>query len=89
MKEPQNLDNMQYSILLFEQLKDEVPDQEEEFPLIKDQIITLDKYGVPVPEEIRNMEKNIPKEWASYLEVLAEAEKMLEYSKVLIREAKK
>ncbi|XP_023311334.1 dynein heavy chain 2, axonemal [Anoplophora glabripennis] len=81
MKEPQNLDSMQYSIMLFEQLKDEVTEREEEFPLIKDQIITLDKYSVPVPEEIRNMERNIPKEWGNYVDVLAEAEKMLEYSK--------
>lgn len=80
---------MQTAIMLFEQLMQELPEREEEFPLINDQISTLDKYSVPVPDEIRNMERNIPKEWKNYLETLAEAEKMLEYSKVLTKEAKK
>lgn len=89
LKEPQDLSSMQTAIMLFEQLMQELPEREEEFPLINDQISTLDKYSVPVPDEIRNMERNIPKEWKNYLETLAEAEKMLEYSKVLTKEAKK
>ncbi|KAJ8920059.1 hypothetical protein NQ315_011713 [Exocentrus adspersus] len=81
MKEPKTLDDMQYAIILFENLINDIPTREEEFPLIKDQLLTLDKYTVPVPDELRNMEKNIPKEWANYLEILGEAENMLEYSK--------
>lgn len=89
MKEPKTLDEMQYSLTLFDQLKEDVPYREEQFPLIRDQILTLDKYSVPILDSVRVMERNIPKEWASYLEILDQAEKMLEYSKVLTRGPKK
>ncbi|KAJ8936976.1 hypothetical protein NQ318_015640 [Aromia moschata] len=85
MKEPQNLDEMQYALILIDHLKEEVGFRELEFPLINDQLITLDKYSVPVPDLLRNLEKNIPKEWAKYLEVLEAAEKMLDYSKELYK----
>lgn len=88
MREPQTLDEMQYALTLFEQLKFDISVREEQFSLIHDQILTLDKYSVPVSDTIRNMEKNIPKEWAAYLDILEQAEKMLNYSKVLIRGAK-
>ncbi|XP_057654894.1 dynein axonemal heavy chain 2 isoform X2 [Diorhabda carinulata] len=81
MKEPRNLEEMQNSIILFDLLKEDIPTREETFPLIKEQILTLDKYNVPIPDSLRHQEKNIPKEWAAYLEVLDQAEKMLEYSK--------
>nr|CAI5834494.1 unnamed protein product [Callosobruchus analis] len=81
MKEPHDLTEMQFAINLFDQLKEDIPFREEQFPLIKDMILTLDKYEVPVPDSMRNMEKNIPKEWAAYLEVLEQADKMLEYAK--------
>ncbi|KAJ8964945.1 hypothetical protein NQ314_004500 [Rhamnusium bicolor] len=81
MREPKDLDEMQYALVLFDHLKEDVPMREEQFPSIKDQLLTLDKYSVPVPDTIRNMEKNINKEWANYLEVLENAEKMLNYSK--------
>lgn len=85
MREPKTLDEMQFALTLYDQLKFDIPSREEQFPLIHDQIITLDKYSVPVSDTIRNMEKNIPKEWAAYLDILEQAEKMLEYSKVLVR----
>ncbi|CAG9862849.1 unnamed protein product [Phyllotreta striolata] len=81
MKEPTNLDEMQMSIELFELLKDEIPMREEMFPAIREQILTLDKYNVPVSDNLRNMEKNIPTEWAAYLEMLETAERMIEFSK--------
>lgn len=79
---------MQNALNLFGELKDDIPIREEQFPFIRDQIVTLDKYIVPIAESVRNMEKNIPKEWANYLEILEQADKMLEYSKVLIRGTK-
>lgn len=89
MKEPQTLEEMQYSLNLFDTLKEDIPYREEQFPLIRDQILTLDKYSVPILDSVRAMERNVPKEWANYLEIIDQAEKMLEYSKVLIRGPKK
>ncbi|KAF7269690.1 hypothetical protein GWI33_017275 [Rhynchophorus ferrugineus] len=80
-QEPQNLENMQHSLALFAQLKADVQLQEEEFPQITEQICTLDKYTVPIPPAMRNRHKNLPKEWAAYLDILEQAEQMLEYSK--------
>ncbi|CAG9819075.1 unnamed protein product [Phaedon cochleariae] len=81
LREPKSLDEMQYAIRLFDQLKEDIPQREEQFPLIRDQILTLDKYTVPISDTVRTLEKNIPKEWTIYLEVLDQADKMLEYSK--------
>lgn len=77
---------MQHSILLYAQLKADITPQEEQFPQITDQIFTLDKYSVPIPASMRASHKNLPKEWTSYLETLEQAENMLEYSKVLIKD---
>lgn len=88
MREPKTLEDMQYALSLYDQLRDDVSFREEQFPLIRDQILTLDKYFVPISDSVRNMEKNIPKEWVNYLEILDQAEKMLDYSKVLNRGTK-
>lgn len=88
MKEPHTLDEMQSAIIFFDQLKEDIPLKEETFPMIHDQLVTLDKYAVMVPDSLRNLEKRIPKEWSNYLEVLDQAEKMLEYSKVLAKDKK-
>lgn len=89
MKEPTSLEEMQNAINLFELLKEEIAYREEIFPAIREQILTLDKYNVPVSEHLRILEKNIPTEWGAYLEVLESAEKMIEFSKVFLRGAKK
>lgn len=87
MQKPQDLVEMQNAMELYEKLLEEVPSIEELFPKINDQLLTLDKYRVEVPEELRKMEKNIPVEWAKYLDILVEAEKMLSYAKVILAEA--
>lgn len=86
MKEPQNLDEMQAAMILYDKLVDEAPQMAEEFPSITDQVITLDKYKVEISETMRNLEKGIPAEWAKYLETLEEAEKLLNYAKVVLRD---
>lgn len=80
---------MQYSIQLFAQLRADVTLQEEQFPQITEQIYTLDKYSVTIPQSMRLRHKNLPKEWALYLENLDNAEHMLEFSKVLLKDSKK
>ncbi|CAG9772859.1 unnamed protein product [Ceutorhynchus assimilis] len=79
--EPEDLDQMQFSLQFYATLKLEVPMQEEHFPQITEQIYTLDKYSVPIPAPMRKRHKNLLKEWALYLESLEQAEHMLEYSK--------
>ncbi|KAK4876213.1 hypothetical protein RN001_012635 [Aquatica leii] len=81
MQEPQNLVEMQEAMNLFDRLLAESETFPERFPMIMDQIITLDKYKVEINEEIRNLEKNLAHTWATYLEILEEADKMLNYSK--------
>lgn len=87
MIKPQNLVEMQNAVDLYDKLYNEVSKIEEQFPKIKDQLITLDKYRVDVPEEVRKMENSIPIEWARYLDILVEAEKMLTYTKVTLPKA--
>jgi hypothetical protein len=85
LKEPQNLIEMEEAIALHELLVAEVPRKEEMFPFITDQMVVLEKYNVHVPNDVRIREKAIPTEWTHYLDILAEADKMLGYSKVLVR----
>lgn len=87
MKKPLNLVEMQNAIDLYDTLFAEVPKIEDKFPKIKDQLMILDKHKVEVPDEVRKLENSIQAEWAKYLETLAEAEKMLSYTKVSLAKA--
>lgn len=87
MKKPTNLVEMQNAIDLYDNLFSSVPVIEDRFPKIKDQLMILDKHKVDVPDEVRKLENSIPVEWAKYLEILAEAEKMLSYTKVSLAKA--
>ena len=85
MKEPKNLVEMEEAIALYDRLVEEVEEKEKIFPSITDEMLVLEKYNVFVSNEIRSQERAIPTEWGRYLEVLQEAEKMLGYSKVLVK----
>lgn len=87
MRKPQNLIEMQSALDLYDTLFNEVPKMEDLFPKIKDQLMILDKHKVDVPDEVRKLENAIAVEWAKYLETLAEAEKMLSYTKVSLAKA--
>lgn len=87
MRKPQNLIEMQSALDLYDTLFNEVPKMEDQFPKIKDQLMILDKHKVDVPDEVRKLENAIAIEWAKYLETLAEAEKMLSYTKVSLAKA--
>lgn len=77
---------MARAMKLFEKLRAEVPLEEAVFPAIIDQVETLDKYKVPIPEDLRNKQLGIPSEWEKYLDVLDQADKMLTYTKVVLKE---
>ncbi|XP_025835309.1 dynein heavy chain 2, axonemal-like [Agrilus planipennis] len=81
MKRPETLDDLGVAEVLQARLRMEVPLQEAQFPLIFDQLITLDKYKVEVSDVVRNRAKGISVLWSSYLEILDDAEKMLGYAK--------
>lgn len=89
MKKPENLSEMQTAIEYYQDLLEDVPRVEESFVLITDQMLIIDKYQIIVPEDVRQKENDIQREWAKYLEILADAEKMLGYSKVLIKNMNK
>lgn len=73
------------AISLHERLMSEVPEKAQLFPMITDQMLILEKYNITVDSEVRNREKGISELWTKYLDVLADADKMLGYSKVLVR----
>lgn len=79
---------MEKAISLHEKLTIEVQEKEQLFPMITDQMLILEKYNITVDPQVRNREKGISELWTKYLDVLAEADKMLGYSKVLVRTSK-
>ncbi|XP_071050357.1 dynein axonemal heavy chain 2 isoform X2 [Onthophagus taurus] len=81
MHRPENLDEMQYSVVFFQQLSDEVPIEAAQFPVIADQITVLDKYKVEIPKQVLEDEKQIPIVWADYVTLLEDADKMIGYAK--------
>ncbi|XP_066137784.1 dynein axonemal heavy chain 2 [Euwallacea fornicatus] len=85
-RELENLEDMQLALELCAQLKEELVTQEEYFPQITEQIYTLEKYSIPLPQEMQAKFKNFPTEWTNYLEILQQAEHMLEYAKVLLKD---
>ncbi|XP_066252128.1 LOW QUALITY PROTEIN: dynein axonemal heavy chain 2 [Euwallacea similis] len=82
----ENLEDMQLALQLCAQLKEELVSQEEYFPQITEQIRTLEKYSVPIPQEMQAKHQNFPTEWANYLEILQQTERMLGYAKVLLKD---
>lgn len=79
---------MQQIIILFARLQDDIPYEENQFPPITELLEVLDKYKVEVSDESRRLHALIKPEWAKYLELLEDAGKMIEISKVLRLDAK-
>lgn len=70
--------------MYYDMLRIEVPEKEEMFPALRDQIAVLDKYGFTYTDEIKNGPGKIQSMWAEYLLLLDEAEKLLNYYKVVL-----
>lgn len=87
MREPQSLNEMQKLMTLYADLIEDIPKVEKIFPAITEQIEVLDKYDVPIKDNYRKLEQNIPKLWGQYLETLEQANKMINYAKVLLRDS--
>lgn len=73
---------MQDCMELYDRLVAEAPSRSSEFDAINDQFLTLDKYEVEVPLEIRTLAAGIPPRWEEYLEIIRQAEKMISFTKV-------
>ncbi|XP_053977121.1 dynein axonemal heavy chain 2 [Hylaeus volcanicus] len=91
-REPTDLISMQYSMLLYERLTAEIPQEEEEFPKIQEQHQVLEKYEVPLTFDFRRKLNHIEPSWAAYLVLLANSENMLigkkeEFKVILLQDA--
>ncbi|XP_078053365.1 dynein heavy chain 2, axonemal kl-2 [Augochlora pura] len=81
-KEPTDLISMQYSLQLFERLTSEIPKERQEFPKIREQYQTLEKYEVALTFDFKRRHHYMEPSWAQYVELLANCELMLEEKKV-------
>lgn len=91
--EPTDIVSMQNMIAYHDQLKDEIPLRQAEFPNIRDLFNVINKYEIPISIGIRQMEANMMDQWQWYLDKLIEAEDIIDVSKdqfkmTLLEEAK-
>lgn len=70
---------------LYEELQYDIPEIEKKFPAIAAQIVVLDKYDVEIKDIYRKLEHGMPATWMQYLETLEQANKMINYTKVLLK----
>ncbi|XP_008209980.1 dynein heavy chain 2, axonemal [Nasonia vitripennis] len=90
-KEPMDLITMQAALQLFERLAAEIPMEEKEFPTIRQQYETLEKYEVSMTLELKRKIRDLDECWTSYLELVAVCELTLlqkkeEFKNKLIKE---
>ncbi|XP_034934334.1 dynein heavy chain 2, axonemal [Chelonus insularis] len=78
---PKDLISMQTMLQLFERLQVEVLEKEEEFPRIREQYQTLEKYEVPLTLIFKRKVKELEKIWAKYLQALSNSNIMISESK--------
>lgn len=79
---PQTLDELGESLTLWEQLNNDQPNIEAKFSPLYDQFKILQKYEVPVPEDIQQMLDNLSTDWVNFQETLIESDVMLKKHKV-------
>lgn len=81
-KKPKDLATLQTTLDMYERLCAEIPGQEENFPRIREQYQTLEKYEVPMTVEFKRRVKNLDHAWANYLGFVAKSKNMIDTSKV-------
>lgn len=81
-KPPQNLDELGDSLALWEQLNNDQPTIEAKFQPLYDQFSILEKYEVPIPEEVQTMLNELSNEWVTFQQTLIDADAMLKKHKV-------
>jgi dynein heavy chain len=79
---PQTLDELGESLVLWEKLNNEQTSVESRIPPLFDQFAILDKYEVPVSEEVQTQLRDLPTRWHDFQQTLIEADTMLKKNKV-------
>ncbi|ESP04959.1 hypothetical protein LOTGIDRAFT_184938 [Lottia gigantea] len=80
-KPPQTLDELGESLALWDKLNEDLKKTEEKFQPLQDQFGILDKYEVPIPEEVTGMLNDLPEEWNAFQQTLIDSEVMLKKHK--------
>ena len=79
---PQTLDELGESLNLWDSLNGDKPIIEAKFQPLYDQFTIMEKYEVPIPEEIQATLNQLNNDWIIFQETLIEAEAMLKKNKV-------
>nr|XP_022345562.1 dynein heavy chain 2, axonemal-like isoform X2 [Crassostrea virginica] len=84
-KPPQTLDELGESLSLWEKLNGGLADTEAKFPPLHDQFSILEKYEVPIKEEVTTMLTELSNDWIVFQQKLIDAEQMLKKHKEKFR----
>ena len=74
---PQTLDELGDSLSLLEQLQNDLAKIEARFPPLHEQFAILEKYDVPIPEEVSTMLEALTNEWMEFQQCLIDSDVML------------
>lgn len=81
-KPPQTLDELGESLTLWDKLNGGLGETEAKFPPLHDQFSILEKYEVPIKEEVTTMLSELSNDWIVFQQKLIDAEQMLKKHKV-------
>ncbi|XP_034845406.1 dynein heavy chain 2, axonemal [Mirounga leonina] len=78
---PQTLEELGVSLQLMETLQHDLPNLETQIPPIHEQFTILEKYEVPVQENVLEMLDHLNGEWVIFQQILLDSEQMLKKHK--------
>uniref|UniRef100_A0A8C5L4X8 Dynein axonemal heavy chain 2 n=1 Tax=Jaculus jaculus TaxID=51337 RepID=A0A8C5L4X8_JACJA len=78
---PQTLEELGVSLQLMESLQHNLANLESQIPPIHEQFAILEKYEVPVPDDVLEMLESLNGEWAIFQQTLLDSEQMLKKHK--------
>ncbi|XP_005399515.1 PREDICTED: dynein heavy chain 2, axonemal isoform X2 [Chinchilla lanigera] len=78
---PQTLEELGVSLQLMDTLQHDLPNMETQIPPIHEQFTILEKYEVPVPDEVLEMLDRLNGEWVTFQQILLDSEQMLKKHK--------
>ncbi|XP_064639639.1 dynein axonemal heavy chain 2-like isoform X2 [Lineus longissimus] len=81
IKPPQTLDELGESLNLWDELTNDKPNIEAKFSPLYEQFAILEKYEVPIPEEVSDKLNSLSGEWVSFQQTLIDADVMLKKHK--------
>uniref|UniRef100_A0A8C6I3F8 Dynein, axonemal, heavy chain 2 n=1 Tax=Mus spicilegus TaxID=10103 RepID=A0A8C6I3F8_MUSSI len=78
---PQTLEELGVSLQLMDTLQHDLPNLETQIPPIHEQFTILEKYEVPVPDNVLEMLESLNGEWLTFQQILLDSEQMLKKHK--------